>query len=417
MTEILDSYNNLRQSGPISGSRVKWLFLVVFLYTGMVVGLWVYEQYFLLLIAGLLSAWISAFYIRHFYNGVANDGEDVGNSITESVVAQNQRYSSITQKMNDENRAISEEVSRISNIISDATAELSTSFNTMNEQAGQQKQLMSSILAGSDSSCGDDNTSMSLDDFIEDTSNMMNFYIQTIVDTSKESVRLVYKLDDLCERVVSIENLLKDLKFISDQTNLLALNASIEAARAGEHGRGFAVVADEVRNLSMSSVDFSSQIHNVVADAVTGIKEAREVIDEIASKDLRFVIDAKSKNTKLSQQIHALQKKSDENMYKVSAITESIDESVGVAVRSLQFEDIATQLAAHVIERSNYMEQVSADINSALETSLSVKDRNELEASIKNICDVCDSGIEHIEGIRKSAVSQEKMDAGDIDLF
>jgi len=393
------------------------LILSILIYTIIIVGLWFFEQPLFLMFSALTLSWATAYYMYRELNG--NESvvdENTGSSFSENIIEQNKCYALVSRKISSENIAIADEVNRISKMVNEATTELAESFTKMNEQAGQQKTLMNAILNGQDDSSGD----ISMSDFIEDTSNMMNYFIETIVNTSKESVRLVYKLDDLCEKVVSIETLLKDLKFISDQTNLLALNASIEAARAGEHGRGFAVVADEVRNLSMSSGNFSNQIHNVVAEAVSGIKEAREVIDSIASRDMRFVIDAKSKNTQLSEQICEIQNKSEESMYEVSAIAGNIDESVNAAIRSLQFEDIATQLAAHIIERTDNISHISNELSTVIESSellMQQGDKSEFVEGVNNIRQVCKSSIEYIENIKGSPVSQEKMDAGDIDLF
>jgi len=393
------------------------LILSIFIYTIVIVGLWLFEQPLFMMISALTLSWVAAYYMYRDLNGSESAvNEETGSSISENIIEQNKSYALVSRKVSNENIEIADEVHRISKMVNEATTELAESFTKMNVQAGQQKKLMNAILNGHDESSGD----ISMNDFIEDTSNMMNYFIETIVNTSKESVRLVYKLDDLCEKVVSIEILLKDLKFISDQTNLLALNASIEAARAGEHGRGFAVVADEVRNLSMSSGNFSNQIHNVVAEAVSGIKEAREVIDSIASRDMRFVIDAKSKNTQLSEQICEIQNKSEESMHEVSAIAGNIDESVNAAIRSLQFEDIATQLASHIIERTNNISHISNELSTAIDSSeLLMRQGNESEfvSGINSIRQVCKSSIEYIDNIKGSPVSQEKMDAGDIDLF
>ena len=422
MHENSQNYKEDTQGASLTRQPHFVILVSVFIYTLIIVGLWLFEQPIFMMISALSLSWAAAYYIYrgHTDSKGAVDEETVA-SISENIIEQNKCYALVTRRISGENIEIADEVNRISNMVNEATTELAESFNKMNEQAGQQKQLMNAVLSGHDNSDDDEGSgNISMSDFIEDTSNMMNYFIETIVNTSKESVRLVYKLDDLCDKVVSIEILLKDLKFISDQTNLLALNASIEAARAGEHGRGFAVVADEVRNLSMSSGNFSNQIHNVVAEAVSGIKEAREVIDSIASRDMRFVIDAKSKNTRLSEQICEIQKKSEKSMYEVSAIAGNIDESVNAAIRSLQFEDIATQLASHVIERSNNISHISNELSAAIESSeliMAQGDEAEFVGGINNIRQVCESSIEYIDDIKCSPVSQEKMDAGGIDLF
>ena len=416
MHENSEDFKEDEQGAKLSRQPHLILFLSISLYTLIIVGLWLFEQPLFMMISALSLSWAATYYMyRHLTGSGGVVDEEASSSISESIIQKNKSYALVARKVDSENVAIADEVYRISNMVSEAATELTENFNKMNEQAGEQKELMNGILEGK----GNDEN-ISVTDFIDDTSNMMNYFIETIVNNSKESVRLVYKLDDLSDKVVSIEILLKDLKFISDQTNLLALNASIEAARAGEHGRGFAVVADEVRNLSMSSGNFSNQIHNVVAEAVSDIKEAREVIDSIASKDMRFIINAREKNTKLSDEICEIQIKSEESMHAVSVIAGNIDESVNAAVMSLQFEDIATQLASHVIERSNNISHIFRELSTTIESAellMMQGDEDEFVEAVNNIRQVCESNLEYINNIKDSPVAQEKMDAGEIDLF
>jgi len=341
-------------------------------------------------------------------------GTGESNPAAEAARQQNMLYAELAGRLQKESESISSETARISSMVGEASSELSNSFGLMHHQSSEQRLLVDEMLTGKDDMEGG---GVSLGGFIEDTEAMMNFFIETIINTSKESVRLVYKLDDLSEQVISIETSLKDLKFISDQTNLLALNASIEAARAGELGRGFAVVADEVRTLSMSSCDFSNQIHDIVAKTAQGMKDAREVINEIASRDMRYVIDAKAKINKISAAIQSIQEKSDENMKKVSVIAEDIDDSVGVAVRTLQFGDIVKQLADHVVERGNTMSTASGMLQENIVACSDMSSTADLIGTFETVNQACNEAIQTIDSLKDSSVSQEKMDAGDIDLF
>ncbi len=385
------------------------------LYTLLIAGLWFYDFHTLTFVVAVFFVWLGTIQKRlHREKSCSRQDSDEKEGLLSSIKTQHKCYEGVASRISHENTAISEEVERISKMVAEATTELAESFSLMNRYAGEQKSLVSGMLGDSQTDNGD---SASINDFIKDTEDMMNYFIDTIVNTSKESVRLVYKLDDLSEKIVSIEVLLKDLKFISDQTNLLALNASIEAARAGEHGRGFAVVADEVRNLSMSSTQFSDQIHDVVADAIDGIKDARTVIDGIASRDMRFVIDAKTKNTEISNIICKLQKQADTNMQEISLIADNLDNSVNVAIRSLQFGDIVTQLAGHVSQRSNNITHIANDITETINSQSQASNELEIVASINSVNQVCNRSVEYLKGINDSPVAQDKMESGEIDLF
>ena len=92
---------------------------------------------------------------------------------------------------------------------------------------------------------------------------------------------------DLCDKIVSAEEITQIIYQISSQTNLLALNASIEAARAGEQGRGFAVVANEIRKLAddtRNSIDSITELLRGITELAnqtsTLVRQSVESVDE-----------------------------------------------------------------------------------------------------------------------------------------
>ncbi|MGN0151559.1 MAG: methyl-accepting chemotaxis protein [Wujia sp.] len=90
---------------------------------------------------------------------------------------------------------------------------------------------------------------------------------------------------ELCEKIVSAEEITQIIYQISSQTNLLALNASIEAARAGEQGRGFAVVANEIRNLAD---DTRNSIDNIT-QLLRGVTELADHSSELVRRSVEAV--------------------------------------------------------------------------------------------------------------------------------
>lgn len=248
-------------------------------------------------------------------------------------------------------------------LVSDAIAKLNASFYGLSNDASSQEHLIRGLIdniSGAKGSEGD--VFINIMEFTEETAETLQYLVDLLVDTGKQSVKTVYKIDDMVKEMDEIFSLLSDVKKIADQTNLLALNAAIEAARAGEAGRGFAVVASEVRKLSQYSGKVSDQIRTQAQRTREMIGGAREIVGELAKRDMNVAITAKGK---VSGMLSGIQKMNDavsERLADVGEKTKKINEDVNVAVRALQFEDIAGQLLGYVEARLENVGALMAEI-------------------------------------------------------
>jgi methyl-accepting chemotaxis protein len=88
-------------------------------------------------------------------------------------------------------------------------------------------------------------------------------------------------MEEINEKVTSINEAITVIDQIAFQTNILSLNAAVEAATAGEAGKGFAVVAAEVRNLAARSAEAAKEIKELVEDANEKANQGKSISDEM----------------------------------------------------------------------------------------------------------------------------------------
>ncbi len=229
-------------------------------------------------------------------------------------------------------------------------------------------------------------------------------------------MEMVGIVNDVDEKMTKINVLLVDIQRIADQTNLLALNAAIEAARAGEAGRGFAVVADEVRNLSKHSDKFSEQIKAVVSESRANINEAQKMIEKMASKDMNVTINSKVHVNEMIEDIAKINTHISIKINDMSGLAIKMEQAVGAAVRSLQFEDLARQQIEFLQSNMQHFQVLSDEIKTGL-FAVSREDKAILVAELKE-------GMQRFHEMNtqwkikeKKAVSQDTMAVGEIDLF
>ncbi len=302
-----------------------------------------------------------------------------------------------------------QDLERVRGLVSEAVAQLNEVFNHYNRHAADQKELVARIITDMGEEGGGANE-LNLQRFAQDTKDILQFLIESMLQISKQTVHTVYKIDDMASEFEQIFTLLNEVKSIADRTNLLALNAAIEAARAGEAGRGFAVVADEVRNLSLHSTQFSDKIGQQVERTRGMFAEVRALISEVASKDLNTAITAKGRADEMVARLSEFGEQTAAKVGEIGGITAAIDEVTANAVRGLQFEDIVRQLVEHVEQGLAHLDGFMAELE-GMSREGDVEERRSL--GHRSLTDYR----ARIQERGGGPVGQEDMSEGEVELF
>ena len=309
------------------------------------------------------------------------------------------------------------EMQRVQNLLHEAIDNLTGSFQGMHAQTEEQRNLTFAVTTGS----AEGNNTGQFDEFVRDTSSVMERVVESVVGNSKLGMELVEMTDNIAKHAKDVQSILSEIGSIAKQTNLLALNAAIEAARAGEAGRGFAVVADEVRDLSARTTQFSQEIQSVMQSMQVSVKQTETAIQSMASQDMTFALESKQQVEGI---IHAMEQQNNARVEAIGALGDSatvVDTLVGKAVTALQFQDLVSQLLGHVGRRMDAMDGVMHELNTlgaTLEQEARRHDGRSAIASLRQEQGRIIAALKNIEAqTTNNPVDQKAMIHGDIELF
>ena len=287
----------------------------------------------------------------------------------------------------------------------------------MHEHTQRQRDVSLTVTSGADGDRGGNR----FDEFVKDTTAVMQRVVDSIVGNSKLGMELVELTESISARTQDVQSILSEIGAIAKQTNLLALNAAIEAARAGEAGRGFAVVADEVRDLSGRTSQFSQQINKVIQDMQVTVKQTEIAIQRMASQDLTFAFESKQNVEKIIGTMETQNEARMGALGTLGGIADEVDVQVGRAVTALQFQDIVSQLLGHVGRRIDAIDDVSRHLGGLAQTLQRNAATPDAAGALQSLRDETRGVAERLKDMEQmtanNPVSQNEMSQGDIELF
>lgn len=156
--------------------------------------------------------------------------------------------------------------------------------------------------------------------------------------------------------------------------------------------------------------DELNQLSTLIKDAICTLDKSFKQINVNASEQ-----------TKIASSITEIFRKNDQSIPReideLGKVSEQIDKNVAAAIRSLQFEDIIQQLAAHSSNRAGQIEQLFKKLGDNL-AILKTIDENDV-AQIEQIIQAMQSDMEDFRRAveKDNPVKQASMGEGKIELF
>ncbi|MBK6654724.1 methyl-accepting chemotaxis protein [Zoogloea sp.] len=308
---------------------------------------------------------------------------------------------------------IRDEVDQVQKMLSDAISSLTGSFHGILAATNAQQAIAVSL--ASDDSDGQEGRRF--DEFVAHTSGVMQRVVDSVIMNSKLGMELVELTDRISKRAKEVESILTEIAGIAKQTNLLALNAAIEAARAGEAGRGFAVVADEVRDLSTRTSQFSQQIAVGMKGMREGVEGTEQAIEKLASTDMNFALESKLQVEDVLVSMEGLNRQRGDAIGRLAEHAQAMDMEVNRAVTALQFQDLVSQLVAHVDRRVDGLTRLMMQFDKLSDGIQLVATGGDL-APLLHATDEMRSQLAALETKAGAPpVRQQEVSHGEIDLF
>ena len=296
-------------------------------------------------------------------------------------------------------------------LLRDAVSELGGGFDGLSNKTALQQSLLKQIIDVQDGG-------VSVQDFAARTGDLLEHFVGMIVQMSRESLRIVYRIDGMAKEMDAVFGLLRNVNTIAEETNLLALNAAIEAARAGESGRGFAVVAGEIRNLASNSNQLNERIGGHVERARTAMEQLRGLIGAMASQDLNVALSAKGGIDAMMAHVTESDARTSAVADQVVEINRGLGSDVSTTIRSLQFEDILSQLITQTRARLVELQEITADCTRDIEElACASMDAEALDERARRVRSRLAVQREKARLRSRGPALQSSMDAGEIELF
>ena len=174
---------------------------------------------------------------------------------------------------------VSRELGEGTQLVVDASSQLSVSAQSMSQGAAEQAASLEENSASMEEMASMTRTNA---ESSHQAAALMAEAARVVESANKALGDMVSSMTSIKDSSNRVSKIIKTIDEIAFQTNILALNAAVEAARAGEAGMGFAVVADEVRSLAQRSAQAAKDTAGLIEEAITSSGEGGQKVVQVA---------------------------------------------------------------------------------------------------------------------------------------
>jgi methyl-accepting chemotaxis protein len=314
--------------------------------------------------------------------------------------------SQINQLAGDELGNARAELSRTRDIVTDAVKTLTGTFYQLAADSDAQRGLVQGLLVTVDRRAADSGDSaLAIDGFIAETSATLQAVTASLRELGRAVASGTQKTDPMVAQMDSVIRVMRKLESIVEQSRILSINARIEAGRAGATGAAFVVVAGAMRDLAGYCADLNGKITAEVAQTRQLLDDVRGSLVQAAAQGLTQAATVEQRSVRLVQRLEQLSGSLQGELAKIEEVAGRVRDTVGAAVRCLQFADLVDQLLVSVDRRLERVEQaVSAQDRAGSDQESESAVARELAALRAAAADSC-------------PVTQTSVTAGGVQLF
>lgn len=294
---------------------------------------------------------------------------------------------------------------RIRDVLSDAVRKLRSAVHDLTQeslkQAGAFSEMNAALIGEGEGGRALHDTAASAIDTIESMGG-------AIRDNAAQLGQLQAEFQTVVETVTEVLQLVRDIDRIARHSRMVAMNASIEAAHAGEHGRGFVMVAEEVRSLAEESQKLASRMDQQLDETRGGLNGTLARLEGVvnaarATSQRPEVVQAQETIGEVADMTRTVM----EHLHVAEQVRVDLDSGLREATLGLQFEDIAHQVLLHLLTVEEARDVLVERLLEHLPAGALEADGAAIRSALEDFA-LTRGG---------SAVEQENLDAGSVELF